>query len=133
MTEAYDNWLRSECPADIRAVLKLGKDATMADAVAHGLGRRALRGDYNAARELREAVEGRSMQRVELMGADNTITVEVEWAEAKPPRALLDTKPMQVIEAELIAAPVDAEKPAKAESSCTVDAQPAESKEESKT
>ena len=56
-------------PDDLRRKLHLDKGATWGDAVSYRLFVAAFKGQPTAARELREAVEGRAAQRIELTGA----------------------------------------------------------------
>ena len=53
----------------LRSMLKLRKGSTYGDAVALGQYRAAIKGKSDAAREIREAVEGKATQRLELTGA----------------------------------------------------------------
>jgi hypothetical protein len=66
ISEAYDDLVRSVAPGPVRAALGLGKDATWADCIALGQARRAVKGDSACAKEVREGVEGKSTQRIEL-------------------------------------------------------------------
>ena len=70
ISERYE--ARAEMPLDeeLRAVLKLPKGATYGDALAFAQFRSAIKGKADAAREIREAVEGRTAQRLELTGAE---------------------------------------------------------------
>lgn len=70
-SEAYEEWLREPLTAERIAKLrvdgiKMKAGATNADVVALAMGNQAIRGNVNAARELREATEGKATQRVEL-------------------------------------------------------------------
>jgi hypothetical protein len=78
-SEANDERLREVLPEPMRVALNkmsiggaplrselLKKGATWADAIALGLSKKALQGDSFAAKELRESVEGKSVQRFEL-------------------------------------------------------------------
>src|SRR5690349_2195648 len=67
LSEAYDNLLRELLPEQERKALKLPVGTTWAEAIASSRARHALtRAGVESARELREAVEGRATQRVEL-------------------------------------------------------------------
>lgn len=70
LSEAYDDLLRQVAPAEVRAVLKLGPKSTWADCIAIGQARRAVKGDSTCAKELREAIEGKATQRIELAEAE---------------------------------------------------------------
>ena len=70
-SEANEDLLRSEIPPMMLAAMNkngriLRAHATWADAIALGLGRKAVAGDSACAKELRESVEGKSVQRIEL-------------------------------------------------------------------
>jgi hypothetical protein len=71
LSTAYENWLRQPVTPSILAELrskgtKVPLNATNADMVAMVLGRRAIKGDVLACKELREGVEGRSHMRIEI-------------------------------------------------------------------
>ncbi len=71
LSEAYDDWLRQPVSTDQIIKLReqgvrLPEDTTNADMVALSQGREAMSGNTNAAREMREAVEGKATQRFEL-------------------------------------------------------------------
>jgi hypothetical protein len=89
LSEAYEDWLREIIPAtkvaELRAEgIKLKAGATNADMVALAQGRQAIKGNVNAAKELREAVEGKATQRIELAHADRTPRFEVVYASPVP-------------------------------------------------
>jgi hypothetical protein len=84
MSEANDDLLRMEIPEDmlrglnmaviagVRKDMKILKPgATWADAIAYGLVKKALLGEVPAAKELRESVEGKSTQRIELISHED--------------------------------------------------------------
>jgi hypothetical protein len=82
-SEANEERLRLELPEDVRCMLKLWKHATYADAIALQLSRKAIKGDVLAAKELRESVEGRSVQRVEVGTAGSSdCELRVIWEPA---------------------------------------------------
>jgi hypothetical protein len=56
---------------NIRLAMKLPEGATYGDAVALSQMRAAIKGKTDAAREVREAMEGKATQRVELAGPDS--------------------------------------------------------------
>jgi hypothetical protein len=67
----YAEMAETELPEDIRRVLRLPKGATFGDAIAMGQARAAIKGKTDAAREFREAIEGKATQRIEI--ADTTV------------------------------------------------------------
>lgn len=84
MSEANDDLLRQEIPEEmllglntaviggVRKNMKiLKKGATWADAIAYGLVKQALLGQVPAAKELRESVEGKATQRIELISQED--------------------------------------------------------------
>jgi len=95
-SEAHEDFLRMVLPDSFRKELNkinriklangreipmdfLMPGATMADAIAVGLGKRALGGDATCAKEMRESVEGKATQRFELSSADSGIEVRVSF------------------------------------------------------
>jgi len=68
ITERYA--ILAETPLDDRLLrtLKLPKGSTYADAAALGQFKAAIEGKTNAVREIREALEGKSTSRVEVIG-----------------------------------------------------------------
>ena len=67
----YADVAETELPDDFQRVLRLPKGATFGDDIAMGLVRAAIKGRTDAAREVREAIEGKATQRIEI--ADTTI------------------------------------------------------------
>jgi hypothetical protein len=61
---------RRRVPKKIREVLQLGEKATWADAVAYGQFFNAAKGRHGNATEIREAIEGKATQRIELSGVE---------------------------------------------------------------
>jgi hypothetical protein len=86
ISEAYDDLLRTQLPETERKALGLKPGVTWAEAIALSRARHALtRAGVESARELREAVEGRATQRVELSGGlENTMEFVVVYANAIP-------------------------------------------------
>ena len=77
----------------------LKKGACWADAIAYGLARKAVAGDSAAAKELRESVEGKSVQRVELTSPeDKGFEVKVTFEMPAKVRAIEE----KVIEAAVV-------------------------------
>lgn len=83
-SEANDDLLRMEIPDQMLRQLNtimvaghattmqiLKKGATWADAIAYGLAKKAVQGDATCAKELRESVEGKSVQRIELQSPED--------------------------------------------------------------
>jgi Family of unknown function (DUF5681) len=68
VSEAYSAGLSAELPTALRRQLNLPVGSTWAEAVAAGTIRSAVKGNHAASRELREALEGKSTQRLELTG-----------------------------------------------------------------
>ena len=66
ISEAYDDMVRNELPEEIRRSARMPKGSTWADAIALQMARQALKGEVPAAKEIREAIEGKAMQRIEL-------------------------------------------------------------------
>lgn len=88
-SEAYEDWLREPVSKEKIAQFRLDgiilKDsATNATVVAMAMGRKAIRGDVNAAKEMREAVEGKSISRIELTGDQKAPEFVVVYATAVP-------------------------------------------------
>jgi hypothetical protein len=70
ITDSYEKMARKRLPEDLRIMLKLPKGAKYADAVSAAQYRSAIKGKTDAARELRESIEGKTTQRLELTGAE---------------------------------------------------------------
>ena len=114
-SEANDDLLRTEIPDAWRKAMNsvmmdgrkqnveiLKKGATFADAIAYGLAKKAMIGDATAAKELRESVEGKSVQRVELSSPeDKGFEVRVTF---EPPNKQVKDTAGKVIEATVISA-----------------------------
>jgi hypothetical protein len=84
ISECYMVIAERPLPNDLRRCLKLEDGATYGYAIALGQFRAALKGDTAAAREIREAIEGKSRQRIELLGEDSgPIKISVEESLAK--------------------------------------------------
>ena len=90
LSEAYEDWLRQAVDRDTIVKLRskgirVPTDATNADMVAMSQGREAISGKTNAAREMREAVEGKAMQRIELSRPeDRSVEFSIVYANAMP-------------------------------------------------
>ena len=61
-------------PNDVRTALRLPEGATYGDAIALAQARQAIKGKPEAAREIREAIEGKSTQRDQEMDGQPRIT-----------------------------------------------------------
>lgn len=90
ISEAYEDWLRTPISSAQLAKLKvdgvtLRAGATNADMIAFSQGRKAIRGDTSAAKEMREATEGKATQRFELNRVDTRpFAFVVEYAKPLP-------------------------------------------------
>jgi hypothetical protein len=100
VSEANDDLLRLEIPVEMldslnmaivhgvkRNMKVLKPGATWADAIAYGLVKKAVQGEVPAAKELRESVEGKSTQRIELIShEDRQVELSVVFENAVAPR-----------------------------------------------
>lgn len=66
----YEQTLEMSIPESLRKRLNFPPGATYADTIAIAMAIAAIEGDTNAAREIREAVEGKADQRIKLTGSD---------------------------------------------------------------
>jgi hypothetical protein len=66
ISERYAEKIETELPEAWRKELGLRRGATYGDAVAEGQVQAAIRGETGAAREIREAIEGRATRRIEI-------------------------------------------------------------------
>jgi hypothetical protein len=85
LSEAYDDVLRERLPKEfrdalLRANIRLKPDASWADAIAASMARTALKANVLAAKEMREAVEGKSTQRIELVSGETRQELLVVYA-----------------------------------------------------
>lgn len=109
-SEANEELLRSEIPEVMRLSMNKGmgkevlkKGACWADAIAYGLARKAVAGDSAAAKELRESVEGKSVQRVELTSPeDKGFEVKVTFEMPAKARTIEEKIESKVIEAAVV-------------------------------
>lgn len=76
ITDRYKVLLERALPKSRRLALHLRPGATYADAVVAQQIERAIDGSYNDVREIREAIEGKAPQAIELSGGDSPIHVE---------------------------------------------------------
>ena len=88
VTDAYAKYLASEVPREVRNAMRLEPGATWAECIAVAQIRKASRGSHECARELREAVEGKAMQRIEL-DTQSEVTFSVHYATPIPGAARL--------------------------------------------
>jgi hypothetical protein len=65
ITDRYHRIVETELPDDICHALDLPWDATFGDAIALAQERQAIKGETAAAKEIREAIEGRSIEQVD--------------------------------------------------------------------
>src|SRR6266446_2827789 len=106
MSEANDDLLRRAAPPQVvLALCKLGlpKDATNADVLALCLFREGLAGNVYAIKELRESVEGKATQRIELVShedrqLDINVTFENLGLKHKPVEQVIDMEPSPAVE-----------------------------------
>ena len=70
ITDRYEAQLEVLLPDAIRLKLKLKKGATYGDAVALRIIQKAITGKHEAAKEVREAIEGKARQLLEHSGPD---------------------------------------------------------------
>lgn len=99
-SEAYEEWLRTEIPPHKVAAFRaegiiLKKGATNADMVAMAMGKEAIKGNVNAAKEMRESVEGKATQRIEMSHADGRAPEFVVMYATPIPGEDLDTEEAQ--------------------------------------
>jgi hypothetical protein len=104
LSEAADERLRTVLPEELRVQLSvivvngvkrqiggLPKGSTYADAIVWGLTKKAIQGDKDCAKELRESAEGRSSMRIELLPqADREILLQVEFEDSPLTRRLAE-------------------------------------------
>jgi Family of unknown function (DUF5681) len=64
ITDRYLRIVETELPDEIRGALGLPRSATFADAIGLAQARQAIKGETAAAKEIREAIEGRSIEQV---------------------------------------------------------------------
>lgn len=121
LSEAYEDWLRELVDARTVAHLReegvrIPLDCTNGDLVAMQMGREAIRGNVNAAKEMREAVEGKSVTRVELTTPEDRgfeVRVSFELPEMKTVQPLdveTTVKNIETAVGEAIAEKEDSEK-----------------------
>jgi hypothetical protein len=77
ITQAYLAFARARCPKKVREALGLGPKATWSEAIAYGQFFNAAKGKHSNAQEIREAIEGKATQRIELSGVDDAPAIEV--------------------------------------------------------
>ncbi len=78
ITEAYMLLSKRKLPKKIREALGLSSAATWADGVAYGQMLNAAKGKHGNAQEIREAIEGKATQRIELSGAADAAPIRIE-------------------------------------------------------
>lgn len=93
-SEANEELLRRAAPMEVVAALRnlgLPANATNAEVLALCLFREGIKGNVQAIKELRESVEGKAMQRIELTSPeDRGFEVRVTYAEEVAPRRIID-------------------------------------------
>jgi hypothetical protein len=75
ITDRYLRIVETELPDDIRRALDLPRGATFGDAIALARARQAIRGETAAAKEMREAIEGRSITPPDSEGKNAAMTI----------------------------------------------------------
>jgi hypothetical protein len=75
ITDRYLRIVETELPDEIRLVIGLPRGATFGDAIALAQAWQAIKGETNAAREMREAIEGRSVTPAEFEGNHAAMTI----------------------------------------------------------
>ena len=70
ISDSYLAMTEQELPEELRDSLRLKKGATYRDAIALGQIRSAIKGKTEAAREIREAIEGKVTQRISLTDSE---------------------------------------------------------------
>lgn len=66
ITDRYHRIVETDLPDDVRRALGLPSGATFGDAIALAQARQAIKGETAAAKEMREAIEGRSMEQLDV-------------------------------------------------------------------
>lgn len=79
ITDRYKEAIEVELPYEVRKALGLKTGSTMGDALARRMAIRAISGSkaVEAAREMREAIEGRTPQQVQDQAPPQTINVQI--------------------------------------------------------
>jgi hypothetical protein len=81
ISDRYAEMVETTLPNDVRAALRLPEGATYGDAIALAQARQAIKGKPEAAREIREAIEGKSTQRdQETEGQPRITTILIDRA-----------------------------------------------------
>ncbi len=105
--EAWRKAMNSVTIGGVKQVVEILKPgATFADAIAYGLAKNALQGDASCAKEMRESVEGKATQRIEVVSPEDrgfqvSVTFEMPVNERRAPLAAVTEK---VLEATVVAA-----------------------------
>ncbi len=87
ISDAYEAVADLPLPEELRAKLKLPKGAKYRDAVALRQFQMAiLKGNAPSAKEIREAIEGKATQRVELVGGEDAPPVGIAYELVDPPK-----------------------------------------------
>lgn len=81
ISDRYAEMVETMLPNDVRTALRLPEGATYGDAIAFAQARQAIKGKPEAAREIREAIEGKSTQRdQETEGQPRITTILIDRA-----------------------------------------------------
>ena len=78
ISDAYSEYAQKALPEELRVALHLGAGATFAQALAADLFAAASKGSVSAAREIREAIEGKADKRLSLV-ASGPVTIRVVY------------------------------------------------------
>jgi hypothetical protein len=68
ISDRYAEVAETPVPERVRKIMKLRRGATHGDAIAFSQARAAIKGRTDAAREFREAIEGKAAQRLQISG-----------------------------------------------------------------
>jgi hypothetical protein len=75
ITDRYLRIVETELPDEIRAAIGLPRGATFGDAIALAQARQAIKGETAAAKEIREAIEERSMMQADFEEKNPAMTI----------------------------------------------------------
>jgi hypothetical protein len=83
ITDRYLRIVETELPDEIRTALSLPRGATFGDAIALAQARQTIKGETAAAKQMREAIEGRSITQADFEG--NNAAMTIIWDMPMPP------------------------------------------------
>jgi hypothetical protein len=97
ISDRYAEMVESILPNDVRTALGLPEGATYGDAIALAQARQAIKGKPEAAREIREAIEGKSIQRDQETEGQHRITTILidrahrpDWGKMRKANEIID-------------------------------------------